>query len=216
MIVVEDLSIQQGEFRLDGVSFSIPSGSYGVLMGQTGSGKTTILEAVCGLRLVSAGKIFLPPGEVTRLRPSERGLGYVPQDGVLFPTMTIREHLAFALDVRRWPRAEIRRRVDEVAAMLGIEALLPRRPHGLSGGERQRVALGRALAFRPQVLCLDEPLSALDRATREQMYALLGDIRQRTGVTVLHITHSHHEARRLGDTLLRLVDGKVVCEQLAD
>ncbi|NLX96094.1 MAG: ATP-binding cassette domain-containing protein [Rhodopirellula sp.] len=210
MITLENVAIEQGEFRLTDVSFSIPAGAYGVLMGATGSGKTTILEAVCGLRPVAGGRILLPAGDVTHLRPSERDLGYVPQDGVLFPSMTVAEHLAFALHLRRWPAAAIRRRVGELAAMLAIEPLLPRRPPGLSGGERQRVALGRALAFRPSVLCLDEPLSALDSGTRQRMYSLLQNVCRQTGVTVLHVTHSRREARRLGDTLLRLHDGKVV------
>lgn len=213
MIVVECLTVEQGNFRLADVSFSIPTGAYGVLMGATGSGKTTILEAVCGLRPVVAGRILLPAGDVTRLRPSERGLGYVPQEGVLFPSMTVAEHLAFALRVRHWSGREIHSRVDELAGMLGIEHLLPRRPQGLSGGERQRVALGRALAFRPSVLCLDEPLSALDHATREQMYALLLDVNRQTGVTVLHVTHSRREARRLAGAFLQLHDGQVVRRQ---
>lgn len=213
MIRVENLAIEQGNFRLRDISFSIPRGAYGVLMGATGCGKTTILEAICGLRPVAGGRIFLSAGDVTRLRPSERGLGYVPQDGALFPSMTVADHLAFALHVRRWPAAEIRRRVAELAAMLGIEPLLPRRPQGLSGGERQRVSLGRALAFRPSVLCLDEPLSALDQATRERMYLLLQNICRQTGVTVLHVTHSRREAHRLAHTLLRLQDGSVVCEE---
>jgi ABC-type sugar transport system ATPase subunit len=211
MITVDGLWIQQGEFRLRDISFSIPSGAYGVLMGSTGSGKTSILEAVCGLRPTVRGQILLPIGVATHLRPSERGIGYVPQDGVLFAAMTVAEHLAFALHVRRWPRPQIHQRVQELAAMLGLERLLPRLPQGLSGGERQRVALGRALAFHPSVLCLDEPLSALDHATREQMYTLLASVRSQTGVTVLHVTHSRTEAQRLADTRLRLHDGKVVC-----
>lgn len=211
MITVEGLWIEQGEFRLRDISFSIPSGAYGVLMGPTGSGKTTILEAVCGLRPADRGRILLPTGVATHLRPSERGIGYVPQDGVLFPAMTVADHLAFALHVRRWPRSQTQERVRELAAMLGLEPLLARLPQGLSGGERQRVALGRALAFRPSVLCLDEPLSALDHSTREQMYELLASVQSRTGVTVLHVTHSRTEARRLADKKLRLHDGRVVC-----
>lgn len=210
MIAVENLCIQQGAFRLDNVSLEIPNGAYGVLMGRTASGKTTILEAVCGLRPISAGRIRLSTGDVTWLRPAQRGVGYVPQDGVLFPTMSVEEHLAFALRIRRWPAGRIRRRVAELAAMLGIEPLLGRQPSGLSGGERQRVALGRALAFRPDVLCLDEPLSALDEQTREQMYGLLAEVRRQRSVTVLHVTHSSKEAQRLADTLLSLRDGKIV------
>ncbi len=215
MIACEDLRIEQGAFKLLGVSLEIPSGSYGALMGRTGSGKTTILEAICGLRPVAGGRIRLPVGDVVALRPAERDLGYVPQDGALFPTMTVAEHLAFALRIRRWPGEAIRRRVSELAELLGIENLLGRRPLGLSGGERQRVAIGRAVAFRPAVLCLDEPLSALDHQTRDQMYDLLAAVRHETGATVLHITHSREDARRLADTHLTLVDGRIVPGLLA-
>lgn len=209
MIAIENLCIHQGRFRLENVSLEIPGGAYGVLMGRTASGKTTILEAVCGLRPIAAGRIRLPAGDVTHRRPAERGVGYVPQEGVLFPSMSVEEHLAFALRIRRWPADRVQRRVAELAATLGIEHLLTRRPQGLSGGERQRVALGRALSFRPDVLCLDEPLSALDEQTREQMYGFLAELRRQRSVTVLHVTHSSKEAERLADTLLSLRDGKI-------
>src|SRR5690606_19706931 len=117
------------------------------------------LEAVCGLKSVTAGRVLLCGRDVTRLKPGERGVGFVPQDGALFPTMTVGQQLGFALTVRRWSAAAIKARVCELADVLGIEHLLHRTPQGLSGGERQRVALGRALSFRPGVLCLDEPLS---------------------------------------------------------
>ncbi len=215
MIRVENLYVEQGKFRLEGVSLEVPTGAYGVLMGQTGSGKTTILEVVCGLRQMKAGRVILHGQDVSRLRPAERGIGYVPQDGVLFSTMTVRQHLALPLEVRGWPRQRIARRSAELAELLGIGHLLDRLPHGLSGGERQRVALGRALAYRPRVLCLDEPLSALDEQTREQMYELLAEVKRQAAVTVLHVTHSRLEAERLADKLLRLTDGQVVEERPA-
>ena len=140
---------------------AVLNGDYAVLMGKTGSGKTTLLEAVAGLKPITAGRVVLHDRDVTRRRPSERNLGYVPQDGALFTRMTVRDHLAFALVIRRWPYAGDRQRVAELARMLEIDHLLDRTPRGFSGGERQRVALGRALSFRPQALCLDEPLSAL-------------------------------------------------------
>jgi len=213
MIRLEDIHIEQGSFRLAGISLEVPTGAYGVLMGQTGTGKTTILEVVCGLRPMKSGRVILHGRDVSRLRPAERGIGYVPQDGVLFSTMTVRQHLALPLELRRWPRAEIAKRTDELAELLGIGYLLERLPHGLSGGERQRVALGRALAYRPRVLCLDEPLSALDEQTREQMYELLAEVKRQAGVTVLHVTHSRAEAERLADKLLRLTDGHIVEER---
>ena len=210
MIAVNDLSVTVGAFSLDRVSFEIPTGRYCVLMGKTGCGKTTILEAVCGLKPVVGGSIRLMSQDVTELRPAERGIGFVPQDGALFSTLTVREHLAFSLEIRKWGADRIAARVAELADLLGIGDLLERRPQGLSGGERQRVALGRALAFEPGILCLDEPLSALDEDTRVEMCELIRDVRQRTGVTSLHITHSFWEARQLADLLLVFEDGRVV------
>jgi ABC-type sugar transport system ATPase subunit len=123
--------------------------------------------------------------------------------------MTVREQIELALVIRRVPAQAMRRRVDELADWLGISYLLHRKPRGLSGGERQRVALGRALSFRPRVLCLDEPLSALDDQTRHQMCDLLGNIQRRTGVTTLHITHNIEEAESLADCLFRIENGQI-------
>src|SRR4051812_42480304 len=170
-------------------------------MGRTGCGKTTLLEAVCGLRPVRAGRIRLGTADVTHLPPADRGIGYVPQDLALFPAHTVRGHLGFALEVRGRPRAEVDGRVAELADLLGLGGLLDRTPDGLSGGEAQRVALGRALAFRPSVLLLDEPLSALDEDTRAGMYDLLRAVQRQTGVTTLHVTHSRAEAKALADRL---------------
>lgn len=215
MISIQNLTVQAGTFHLSGISFEVPAGSYGVLMGATGSGKTTLLESVLGLRRVEAGRIVLGGVDVTALDPAARGIGYVPQDGALFSRMTVGEHLGFALVIRGLPRDAIKHRTQELAALLGIEPLLDRYPRGLSGGERQRVALGRALAFRPRILCLDEPLSALDSQTRLQMCRLLRDVQQRTGVTALHVTHNLDEAELLSDHLLRIENGGVVAGGLA-
>jgi ABC-type sugar transport system ATPase subunit len=201
VIAVEGLSVQSGAFAVEGVSFTVETGEYAVLMGRTGCGKTTLLEAVCGLKAVRGGRVRLLGRDVTDLPPADRGVGYVPQDLALFPTMTVREHLGFALEVRRWDPAEAARRVEELTELLGLGKLLDRRPRGLSGGEAQRVALGRALAFRPGVLLLDEPLSALDEDTRCVMYGLLRSVQRQTGVTALHVTHSRAEARALADRL---------------
>ena len=209
MIRVENLSLRAGQFALASVCFEIPTGRYGVLMGRTGVGKTTLLESLCGLREVTAGRILLADREVTHLKPSERGIGFVPQDGALFETMSVREHLAFALVIRKTKRPLIEARVAELAELLGIEKLLDRRPDGLSGGERQRVALGRALSARPGILCMDEPLSALDEATRDEMYLLLESVCGKTGVTTLHITHNRSEAKRLADVVLLLEHGTI-------
>jgi len=209
MIAIEHMSTESGEFRLTDISFTIPEGQYGVLMGRTGSGKTTILECILGLRRVTAGCIRLAGEDVTRLNPAMRGVGYVPQDRALFSKMTVREHLAFALLIRRTSTSEINDRVEELAKSLGVQQLLDRTPHGLSGGEQQRVALGRALSFRPRVLCLDEPLSALDSETSLQMCELLQEISRKEKVTTLHVTHNMDEAKSLADCLFDVVDGKI-------
>jgi len=209
MIVVENLAVRVGHFSLDGISFKIPTGQYGFLMGKTGTGKTTILEAICGLKSVTSGSICLMGEEVTDLKPALRGVGYVPQDGALFSSMSVRDHLAFALVIRKWDAPAIDRRVKELAALLGLENILSRSPRGLSGGEAQRVALGRALANHPKILCLDEPLSALDEETRDELGTLLRTIRDQTGVTTLHVTHSQEEARKLADCVFMLRDGRI-------
>jgi ABC-type sugar transport system ATPase subunit len=210
MIETVQLTVQAGAFRLKDVSFRIPTGSYCVLMGKTGSGKTTLLEAVCGLKRVVTGEIRLFGQNVAHLKAAERGIGFVPQDGALFATMSVRDHLEFAMRIRRWPRRKVADRVDELASLLDVDDLLARKPFGLSGGESQRVALGRALSFQPRVLCLDEPLSALDDDTRLEMIELLKRVQKEAGVTALHVTHNRLEAERLADERLQIVDGKVI------
>lgn len=209
MIAVKQLTVRAGAFGLSDLGFEVPAGDYAVLMGRTGSGKTTLLEAICGLKRIQSGSVFLADRDVTQLRPAARGIGYVPQDRALFQTMTVREHLAFGPSLRKWPRPATLERVSELAALLGLEKLLDRKPAGLSGGEAQRVALGRALAARPTVLCLDEPLSALDDETREEMCVLLKTVQVHSRVTTLHVTHHHDEASRLADMVLILEDGKI-------
>lgn len=209
MIAVESLCLRIGAFSLDRVSFTVPAGRYAVLMGRTGSGKTTILETICGLRRSRSGRIIVGGTDVTNLRPAERGIGYVPQDGALFSSMTVGQNIGFALEVRNWARSRIDRRVTELADLLGITPLLGRRAVGLSGGEVQRVALGRAMAISPSVLLLDEPISALDDQTRADMHALLESVCRRSEVTVLHVTHHAADAERLADLRLTLADGRV-------
>ena len=209
MIEIENITVRSGAFELTNLSAAIPEGEYAVLMGGTGQGKTTILEAICGLRPIVSGRIRLEGADVTRWKPADRSIGYVPQDLALFPTMTVREHLEFALRLRRASRALLRERVAELADELGIGPLLDRRMRGLSGGEAQRVALGRALSFRPRILLLDEPLNALDERTRDRLCELLRSVQKREGLTTLHITHSRTEAKLLADRLLVLADGRV-------
>ena len=209
MIALENIVLRQGSFELRNIGLELAAGEYGVLMGGSGSGKTTLLEAICGLRKITSGRITLGERDVSQLPPAERGVGYVPQDRALFPMMLVREQLAFGLVLRALSQAQIAKRVNELAELLGITGLLDRMPDKISGGEAQRVALGRALAHRPSVLCLDEPLAALDEELHGEMCRLLERVHRETGVTILHITHSPSEARRLGGCHFRLSDGQV-------
>lgn len=209
MICLDNVTLRSGAFSVSNVHLEVPTHQYAVLMGRTGCGKTTLLEAICGLRKIESGRIILMDRDVTHLGAGQRGIGYVPQDRAMFSTMSVREHLAFALVIRKAAREAIDRRVSELAELLGITPLLDRGVRNLSGGEAQRVALGRALSHKPGVLLLDEPLSALDDETRTQMTDLLHSIQASTGVTVLHVTHSAHEADRLAQSLFVLQNGKV-------
>ncbi|PAY20521.1 ABC transporter ATP-binding protein [Rhodopirellula sp. SM50] len=209
MIELDDVSIHAGEFSLSGISMQVPRGHYAVLMGRTGRGKTTILESICGLRKITSGRILIDGVDVTTWLPGDRQIGYVPQDLALFPTLTVAQHLAFALRLRKRPQSEIDERISQLAEVLGIMRLLGRKVDALSGGESQRVALGRALSFRPAVLLLDEPLSALDESTRAEMHELLKRVKKTTGVTTLHVTHSNEEAEVLADQRFELNDGVV-------
>lgn len=204
MIDIRELCIRAGGFSREGISFSVPDGEYMALMGRTGSGKTTLLETLCGLRPAASGKVIINGVDCTDSHPADRGIGYVPQDGALFPTMTVREQLAFPLALRRCSKTEQAGRITSLAGQLGIEPLLERRPAGLSGGEVQRVALGRALIARPAVLLLDEPFSALDTPTREELYGLIEELREEHPITAVHVTHNANEAERLADAVTTL------------
>ncbi len=213
MIAVENLSWSAGTFQLRDVSFTVPTGAYGVLMGRTGTGKTSLVEMICGLRRITAGRILIGRRDVSQEPPGRRRIGYVPQDGALFPTMTVREQIGFAPRRQQMAVGERDKLVEELAAATGVAHLLDRKPGGLSGGERQRIALARALAARPEVLLLDEPLAALDEETHGEMMALLKATQQRHGLTVLHVTHHRQEAETLAEVILRLENGVVVATE---
>jgi molybdate/tungstate transport system ATP-binding protein len=209
MIDVDNLCMRQGAFQLADVSLHVPRGRYAILMGKTGCGKTTILEAIAGLRPITSGRIVLNDREVTFATPAQRNIGYVPQDGALFGTMSVRDNLAFALSIRNQPAGAVKERVEQLASWLQVAHLLERRAVGLSGGETQRIALGRALANHPPILLMDEPLSSLDEETRDLTIELLKGLPQQENVTVLHVTHSRYEAEQLGNWIFRLQDGRI-------
>ena len=207
-IELHGVTIRAGAFQIENIDLVAPQGGYIALMGKTGSGKTTILEAIAGLRSVTKGSIRVDARDVTNLPPAHRGIGYVPQDGALFNHMSVFENLAFGLQVRRVARDERKKRVLTLAELLEIQHLLGRSPVHLSGGEKQRVALGRALAFSPTTLLLDEPLAALDDETRDHMIGLIEGVRHEVSVTILHVTHSLAEAEQLADQIY-VIDGNL-------
>ncbi|TWT74186.1 ATP-binding cassette domain-containing protein [Allorhodopirellula solitaria] len=210
MIRLSEITIEAGDFSLANLSLEIQPREYVVLMGKTGCGKTSLLEILCGLRKPTSGSVWIGGTDVTHYSPGDRQIGYVPQDLALFPTMSVAEHLEFAWKVRGASRKHITAQRERTAEMLAITHLLDRPVHGLSGGEAQRVALGRALALEPAVLLLDEPLSALDEQTRDEMLALLLSVKDATHVTTLHVTHHSGEAARLADRCLRIENGCLV------
>jgi ABC-type sugar transport system ATPase subunit len=203
----KNIHINQGEFLLSNINFNIDKGEYVVFMGKTGCGKTTVLETICGLRKLTSGEIWLNDKEVSKYVPAKREIGYVPQDGALFSTMSVKKNIGFALKIRKWNKQKIEERVEELANLMNISHLLNRNIQGLSGGEKQRVALARALSFYPYVLCLDEPLSALDESTKQDMIDLLNKLKQSLDITVVHVTHSNSEAIKLADRILYLEKG---------
>ena len=203
------VSIRAGDFELDDVSFAVPPGAYAILMGATGSGKTTILEATCGLRAIEGGTISIEDRTIDGLAPAERLIGYVPQDGALFPTMTARRQIALPLELRGTSRADALIRAKELAELVHIEHLLDRRPDGFSGGERQRVAIARAIAWKPQLLLMDEPIGALDEVMRARVLDALRVVHEHTGVTTVHVTHDPRDVEALSTMLFRLEDGTV-------
>lgn len=209
MMELSRVAIRQGSFALSNIDLSIPAGAYAVLMGPTGCGKTSILEAICGLRRIESGSIWLDGTDVTRWPSAQREIGYVPQDRAVFPTMRVDRQIEYGLLVRGARPSLRRQRVEELAELTGISSLLHRFPKGLSGGELQRVALARALSFRPRLVCLDEPLSALDDQTRCRVAGVLKDIHQKEKVTVLHITHNVDDALRLATLNFRFIDQQI-------
>lgn len=209
MIKVRDLSIDLGEFHLRDIDLDINKGEYMVLLGPTGAGKTVLVECIVGLFNPPKGSIFIGDRNVVGLYPEERNVGYVPQDYALFPNMTVKKNIAYGLEARKLPTEEIEERVDKMMAMLGIEHLHYRYPLNLSGGEKQRVALGRALVTEPEILLLDEPLSALDENLRSELAAELRQIQRQSGAIFLHVCHSFEEASDLADRIAIMKDGRI-------
>ena len=199
-----------GFVAVDDVSLSIADGEFIVLVGPSGCGKSTLLRTVAGLEEATAGEVRIDGVDVTDLAPRRRDIAMVFQSYALYPHMSVRENMAYGLKVRRAPKAEIRRRVEEVAGMLGLTELLDRKPAQLSGGQRQRVAMGRAIVREPRAFLMDEPLSNLDAKLRVGMRASLAELHARLGVTTIYVTHDQTEAMTLGQRVAVMRDGRIV------
>jgi len=209
MIEIKKLYVKLGDFMLQDINLTVADGEYFIIVGPTGAGKTVLLESIAGLYPVKSGEIWVKGRLVTRLDPEKRGISIVYQDHVLFPHLSVKDNITFGLRLRKQTRHETEATLDWVSGLLGISQLLDRKPDTLSGGEQQKVALARALSIKPQVLLLDEPLSALDPESREGVQQELHQLHNRLQVTTIHVTHDFEEAIALGDHIAVLGEGQI-------
>src|SRR5881296_1879677 len=209
-ITLRDVSKRFGaSTAVDGLSLEIAPGELVALVGGSGCGKTTTLRLVAGFERPDAGEVRFDDRVVNDVPPARRGVGIVFQSYALFPTMTVADNIAFGLRVARWPRARIRDRVAELLALMRLDGLGGRYANQLSGGQQQRVALARALARRPEILLLDEPLSALDAKIRLRLRGEIRRIQQDLGITTLYVTHDQEEALSIADRIAVMRNGRI-------
>lgn len=210
-IQLEHLHVGYGATSvLNDIHLEIAQGEFVALLGASGCGKTTLLRTIAGFSAPSAGAVRVDGQDMTHQPPEKRGMALVFQSYALWPHMTVAQHIAYGLKLRRVPRAEIATRVAQLEQMLGLSGLGDRKPAQLSGGQRQRVALGRALAVQPAILLLDEPLSNLDTRIRLQLRDEIRALQQRLGLTAIHVTHDREEAMVMADRIVILHQGKVM------
>jgi sulfate transport system ATP-binding protein len=215
MITVTDARKNYGSFlALDDVSLEIPSGSLTALLGPSGSGKSTLLRSIAGLESLDSGVVSIAGRDVTSEPPQRRGIGFVFQHYAAFKHMTVRDNVAFGLSIRKRPKAEIAKKVDDLLEIVGLDGFQHRYPAQLSGGQRQRMALARALAVDPEVLLLDEPFGALDAKVRADLRTWLRRLHDEVHVTTVLVTHDQEEALDVADRIAVLNHGRI--EQVGD
>ncbi len=201
---IENLSLTQGNFSLSNISYEILNGEYCALMGKTGSGKSLMIKAISGFIPITNGEIYIKGNPVSELEPKLRNVGYVPQYSMLFQHLNVYKNIAFSLKLKKWKKSDIDCEVRRFAEILNISHLLQRDTYNLSGGERQKVALARALIKNPDVLLLDEPLSALDEISSAEVCDILKLIHQEIKVATIHICHNMKEAERVSSRIIKI------------
>ncbi|MCX8997949.1 ABC transporter ATP-binding protein [Rhizobiaceae bacterium BDR2-2] len=209
-VELESISKIYGDFRAaEDINLDIADGEFLILLGPSGCGKTTTLRMVAGFIEPTAGTIRIGGKDVTDLPPWERSTGLVFQNYALFPHLTVAQNVAFGLEMRKVPKAQIRPRVEEALQLVRLGHLAERYPRQMSGGQQQRVALARALAFEPDVLLLDEPLSNLDAKLRQEVRVEIRNLQQRLGITAIMVTHDQEEALTMADRLVVMSEGRI-------
>jgi sulfate transport system ATP-binding protein len=210
VIAAQSVTKRFGDFvALDDVSVEVPDGSLTALLGPSGSGKSTLLRIIAGLEAPTAGTVLIAGDDVTDVPPQRRGIGFVFQHYAAFKHMKVRDNVAFGLKIRRRPKDDVRKRVDELLEVVGLTGWADRYPSQLSGGQRQRMALARALAVEPSVLLLDEPFGALDANVRQELREWLRRLHDEVHVTTVIVTHDQEEAMAISDRIVVLDHGRV-------
>jgi len=210
MLEVKNLSAKREEFLLKGVSLTVYDGEYFVLLGPTGAGKTVLLESIAGIMGIRGGQIWINGKDVTSLTVLERKIGFAYQKYTLYRHLPVRDNISFGLTWRYKSQKEIDHAVDRVIELLNLQELLNKRPWALSGGESQKICLARAIAIRPDLLLLDEPLGSVDPESREITERELKDTHNRLGLTTIHVTHDFEEAIALGDRIAVMIGGSII------
>ena len=209
-LAVKNLKKSFGDHEvLKGISFSVESGRFLSLLGPSGCGKSTILRIICGLETADEGGVLVDGKDVTKVRPEKRDIGLVFQNYALFPSMNVAKNVGYGLKMHKVPKAEIDMRVEEALELVKLGGYGTRKVTQLSGGEQQRVALARSLVTRPDILLLDEPLSALDRKIRAEMQYEIRSIQQEVGITTVFVTHDQEEALTMSDQIILLNGGNI-------
>ncbi|MEA2423343.1 MAG: sulfate/thiosulfate transport system ATP-binding protein [Thermoleophilaceae bacterium] len=209
-IAVENVTRRFGDFlAVDGVSLEVPAGSLTALLGPSGSGKSTLLRMIAGLDMPDTGRVLIEGEDRTALPARKRDVGFVFQHYAAFKHMTVRDNVGFAMSIRKAPKERIRERVDELLALVHLEAYGERYPSQLSGGQRQRMALARALAVEPKVLLLDEPFGALDATVRKELREWLRRLHEEVHVTTIFVTHDQEEAMEVAEQIVVMNDGRI-------